>query len=52
MAQKAPVECPICRESPAAGEQLEDHLLAAHTKRKLATFIVAETSLLVDGDAK
>ena len=52
MARKAPVECPICREPTDAGEQLEEHLLAAHTKHKMATFIVAETALLVDGDAK
>ncbi|MFA9416457.1 hypothetical protein [Natrinema sp. HArc-T2] len=52
MARKAPVECPVCREPTDANEQLEDHLLAAHTKRKLATFIVAEAALLVDGDAK
>jgi len=52
MARKAPVECPICREATDPGEQLEDHLLATHTKQKLATFIVAEAALLVDEDAK
>ena len=52
MARKAPVECPVCREPMDAGEQLEDHLFANHTKRKLATFIVAEAALLVDDDAK
>ncbi|MFD1562926.1 hypothetical protein ACFR99_05120 [Haloarchaeobius amylolyticus] len=52
MARKAPIECPVCRESPSAGEQLEEHLLTAHTKRKLATFIVAEAALLIDDDAK
>ncbi|WP_171052358.1 hypothetical protein [Haloterrigena sp. H1] len=52
MARKPPVECPVCREPTDADEQLEDHLLANHTKRKLAMFIVAEAALLIDDDAK
>ncbi|WP_254524604.1 hypothetical protein [Natrinema caseinilyticum] len=46
MAIKEPLECPVCRESPAPGRQLEEHLLAEHTKRKLAKFIVAETTAI------
>ncbi|QLG48539.1 hypothetical protein [Natrinema halophilum] len=44
MAIKEPVECPVCREVPTGDRQLEDHLLAKHSKRKLAKFIVAETT--------
>ncbi|SEW11724.1 hypothetical protein [Natrinema salifodinae] len=50
MATKEPVECPVCREEPAADQQLEDHLLAEHSKRKLAKFIVAETTALSTDD--
>ncbi|WP_175416363.1 hypothetical protein [Natrinema versiforme] len=50
MATREPVECPVCRESPAADQQLEEHLFADHSKRKLAKFIVAETSALTSND--
>lgn len=51
MATKKPVECPVCREPTDAGQQLEDHLLAAHSKRELATFVVAETAVIANDDA-
>ncbi|QLK27004.1 hypothetical protein HYG81_05185 [Natrinema zhouii] len=51
MATREPVECPVCREPTDVGEQLEDHLLAEHSKEKLAKFIVAETAVLANGDA-
>ncbi|WP_226007689.1 hypothetical protein [Natrinema salinisoli] len=50
MATREPIECPVCRESPAPGQQLEDHLVAEHPKRKLAKFIVAETTALTTDD--
>lgn len=50
MATKEPIECPVCREPPAADQQLEEHLFAAHSKRKLAKFIVAETTALTTDD--
>ena len=46
MATKAPVECPLCRETVGRDQSLEDHLVAAHTKRRLAKFVVAETEAL------
>ena len=50
MATRDPVECPVCREPPAPTQQLEDHLLTEHTKRKLAKFIVADTAALANDD--
>ncbi|WP_226480042.1 hypothetical protein [Natrinema amylolyticum] len=50
MATRESIECPVCRELPAADQQLEEHLLAEHTKRKLAKFIVAETTVLSNED--
>ncbi|WP_222918104.1 hypothetical protein [Natrinema sp. SYSU A 869] len=50
MATRESIECPVCREPPATGQQLEEHLLAEHTKRKLAKFIVAETTALATDD--
>lgn len=50
MATRDLVECPVCREPTAVDQQLEDHLLAEHTKRKLAKFIVAETTALTSND--
>lgn len=46
MATKAPVECPLCRTEPEGDGSLEDHLLDAHTKQRLARFVVAETEAL------
>jgi hypothetical protein len=50
MATREPIECPVCRDTPTAGQQLEDHLVAEHPKRKLAKFIVAETTALATDD--
>lgn len=46
MATKAPVECPLCRTALEADGCLEDHLVDAHTKRRLARFVVAEAEAL------
>ncbi|WP_169924375.1 hypothetical protein [Natrinema ejinorense] len=50
MVTREPIECPVCREPPAAGQQLEEHLVDEHPKRKLAKFIVAETTALASDD--
>lgn len=50
MATRTPVECPLCREVLARDRNLEDHLVAAHSKRRLATFVVAETEALNERD--
>lgn len=50
MASKPPIQCPICREELSPDEKLADHLVAGHTKRKLATFIVAEEEAKEDQD--
>ncbi|WP_195893110.1 hypothetical protein [Halopiger djelfimassiliensis] len=50
MASKAPVECPLCREDPPSDQKLEEHLMAAHSKRKLAKFVVSETRAMTEGD--
>ncbi|MDF9744191.1 hypothetical protein [Natrinema salsiterrestre] len=50
MASREPIECPVCRDLPSPGQQLEDHLVDKHPKRKLAKFIVAETTALTTDD--
>ncbi|SEP61843.1 hypothetical protein [Natrinema salaciae] len=50
MATKETVECPVCREPPPVDQQLEEHLFADHSKRKLAKLIVAETTALTTDD--
>lgn len=42
MATRSPVECPLCHGVIPFDESLEAHLIDAHTKRKLARFVVAE----------
>lgn len=49
MASRLPVECPLCREAMAPDQTLEEHLVAAHEKRKLARLVVEETTAL-EGD--
>ncbi|WP_171908124.1 hypothetical protein [Natrialba sp. SSL1] len=49
MASRAPIECPLCRESPQE-VRLEDHLVESHTKRKLARYVVSETTARTEGD--
>lgn len=46
MATMAPVECPLCHTELEGDGTLEDHLVDAHTKRRLARFVVAETEAL------
>lgn len=46
MATMAPVECPLCRTELEGDGTLEDHLVDAHTKRRLARFVVAEAEAL------
>ncbi|WP_254531045.1 hypothetical protein [Natrinema gelatinilyticum] len=43
MATKAAYECPVCHEELEDGEQMEEHLLRTHPKKKLATFVATET---------
>ncbi|AFO56853.1 MULTISPECIES: hypothetical protein [Natrinema] len=50
MATRNSIECPVCREPPAPNQQLEEHLYTTHTKRKLAKFIVAETTVQTNED--
>lgn len=50
MATKMPVECPLCRTALGRDQNLEDHLVAAHTKERLARFVVAETEALNEKD--
>ncbi|MDS0475843.1 hypothetical protein [Natrinema sp. 1APR25-10V2] len=50
MATREPVECPVCREPTAQGQQLEDHLLESHSKPELASFVAAETTVPATGD--
>lgn len=50
MATRTPVECPLCRETVTRGRNLEEHLVASHSKRRLARFVVAETEALHEED--
>ena len=50
MASRAPVECPVCRTVLEGDQNLEDHLVTAHTKQRLARFVVAETEVLNERD--
>ncbi|ELY52255.1 hypothetical protein [Natronolimnohabitans innermongolicus] len=50
MASRPPIECPICRELLARGQPLERHLVASHTKRRLAKFVVAEMQAMSEAD--
>lgn len=46
MATRTPLECPLCREELSRDQNLEDHLVATHSERELAKFVVAETEAL------
>ncbi|MFC4542034.1 hypothetical protein ACFO5R_08855 [Halosolutus amylolyticus] len=46
MATRPPPECPVCHDGLDPGRCLEEHLLESHTKRTLARFVVAETTVL------
>ncbi len=42
MATKSAFECPVCHDEIEDGEQLEEHLLRNHPKKKLARFVATE----------
>ncbi|SER78670.1 hypothetical protein [Natrinema salaciae] len=42
MATKTAFECPVCHDEIGYGEQLEEHLLHDHPKKKLAGFVATE----------
>lgn len=44
MASRSPIECPLCREVMPPDEELEEHLVETHEKRKLARLVVEETT--------
>ena len=48
MATIAPIECPLCHDELTRDQNLEDHLVATHSKQTLAKFVVAETEALDD----
>ena len=50
MATRAPVECPVCRTELERDQDLQEHLVDAHTKERLARFVVAETEALHEKD--
>ena len=50
MATRTPLECPLCREELSGDQNLEDHLVAIHSERELAKFVVAETEALETRD--
>lgn len=50
MATRTPIECPLCHDEMTRGQPLEEHLVTAHTKHELATFVVAETEALAEED--
>lgn len=50
MANRPPVECPLCHADVPRHQKLEEHLVGQHSKRKLAKFVVCETEALREGD--
>lgn len=50
MATRPPIECPLCHTDLPRDQPLEDHLVGAHSKRKLAKFVVSEAEALREGD--
>ena len=50
MATKDVIECPICHGVPARDRNVEDHLVAVHTKQTLAKFVAAEVEAQTGAD--
>ena len=50
MATIAPVECPLCHDELTRDQNLENHLVATHSKQTLAKFVVAETKVVGEAD--
>ncbi|ELY47399.1 hypothetical protein [Natronorubrum sulfidifaciens] len=50
MATRDVIECPICHDVPSRDRNVEDHLVAVHTKQTLAKFVVAEIEAQTESD--